>query len=113
MGAMERLLPYYWWPGARSRGGRGLAKPVVLKEVSPLAVVLRTRSNVVMNAAKAATVTSIANNKITVPSGFGSVGMSNSTQRAWQRSSLATKLRMRTYQLSLRELRPSALQTST
>ena len=74
------------WPGARSRGGRGLPSPVVREGASPPAVVLPTRSNVVTNAAKAATITAIANNRIT-GSGFRSVLMSNSTQAAWQLSS--------------------------
>lgn len=71
-------FPIRSWPGARSRGGR-VAKPVVPEGISPLAVLVSTRSNVVTNAAKATTMTAIANNRIT-GSGFRSVLMSNSTQ---------------------------------
>ena len=58
----------------------------VMEGASPPAVVLPTRSNVVTNAAKAANITAIANNRIT-GSGFRSVLMSNSTRAAWQLSS--------------------------
>ncbi|MBM7487694.1 hypothetical protein ACVWWI_006748 [Bradyrhizobium sp. USDA 3686] len=98
--------------GARSRGVRGLPIPVVPEGASPPAVVLPTRSNVVTNAANAATITAIANNRIT-GSGFRSVLMSNSTQAGRQLSSAPNKPRIAAYQLSVESFGPSALQIIT
>lgn len=81
-----------------------MAKPVV-PETESLRVMPPTRSNVVTNAARAATVAAIANNRTTVRLGFRSVLMSNSTQTPWRLTSVR-KLRTTTYRcrLSLREL---------
>ncbi|WP_027576823.1 hypothetical protein [Bradyrhizobium sp. WSM1743] len=89
-----------------------MAKPVVPEGVSRFAVVVSTRSNVVTNAARAAIITAIANNRI-AGSGFRSVLMSNSTQMAWQLSSPPTKLRMMAYQLSLQSFGERAVEIDT
>ena len=48
-GYVAAQLPNTGWPGARSNGRRGLARPVVPGGVSLLAVLVLTRSSVVTN----------------------------------------------------------------
>jgi Na+-transporting NADH:ubiquinone oxidoreductase subunit NqrB len=59
-------LPNTGRPGARSSGGRGLARPVVPGGVSLLALLLSTRSIVVTNAASIAIITATAKSMVAV-----------------------------------------------
>jgi hypothetical protein len=59
-------LPITAWPGARSSGGRGLARPVVPGGVSLLTVLVSTRSSVVTNAASIAIITATAKSRMEV-----------------------------------------------
>src|SRR5215212_5546025 len=68
------------WPGARSSGGRGLARPVVPGAVSLLAVLVPTRSRVVTDAASIASITATAKSARAVRWPFRSLAMrGNST----------------------------------
>src|SRR5260221_9429920 len=64
--AAAQLLPGTGRPGARSRGGCGLARPVVPGGVSLLAVLVSTRSSVVTNAASIAIITATAKSPMAV-----------------------------------------------
>src|SRR4029077_15728872 len=59
-GYVAAQLPNTGGPGARSSGGRGLARPVVPGAVSLLAVLVSIRSSVVTNAASIATIIATA-----------------------------------------------------
>ncbi len=65
-GYVATQLPITAWPGARSSGGRGLARPVVPGGVSLLAVLVSTRSSVVTNAASIAIITATAKSPMAV-----------------------------------------------
>ena len=68
-------LPITAWPGARSSGGRGLARPVVPGGVPLLAVLLSTCSSVVTDAASAAIITATAKSTTAVRCLFRSLFM--------------------------------------
>ena len=75
-------LPNTGRPGARSSGGRGLARPVVPGGVSLLAVLLSTCSSVVTDAASTAIITATAKSTTAVRCLFRSLLMrESSTQR--------------------------------
>ena len=63
---MATHLPNTGWPGARSSGGCGLARPVVPDGASLLAIYVSTRSSVVTNAATIAIATAMAKSKTAV-----------------------------------------------
>src|SRR5215468_7315321 len=65
-GYVATRFPNTGWPGARSSGACGLARPVVPGGVLLLAVLVSTRSSVVADAARTATITAIAKSTIAV-----------------------------------------------
>ena len=79
-------LPNTGWPGARSSGGRGLARPVVPGGVSLLAVLLSTRSSVVTDAASIAIITATAKSTTAVRCLFRWLFMREPPLRAKQTS---------------------------
>ena len=91
-------LPNTGWPGARSIGGRGLARPVAPGGASLLAVLVSIRSSVVKNAASTAITTATAKSRTAVRWLFRSLLMRDlhyftETQRIFDGSSGATKRR--------------------
>ena len=77
-GYVATQLPNSGWPGARSSGARGLARPVVPGGVSLLAVLVST-SSVVTNAASIAIIAAIAKSSMAVRWLFRSLFMRDST----------------------------------
>jgi len=85
LAARASQLPNTGWPGARSRGGCGLARPVVPGGASLLAVSIR--SSVVAKAAAIAIITATAKSTTAVRWLFRSLFMRTSTMSQWGHAS--------------------------
>jgi hypothetical protein len=89
-------LPNTGWPGARSSGGRGLARPVVPGGVSLLAVLVSTRPSVMTDAASIAIITATAKSTMAVRWLFRSLLMRGASKQKRYAASMVPPRSMHT-----------------